>query len=422
MSGTPPIRGSTPVGDEGETSQGNRPTQEGTEDTSGPNAPTLPHPRPRNQGERIANLEQLTRELLQRTEDQTQEVTQLRADNEDLQRRLERAGSQVTSRRTGRDTSERIEEDLDTMANAIKSNEEKPKDVKFPPNMEKFNGYKGDLLDFLTDCNDWIDLNPQSLNTDDRKIRLVGGMMEGGPKGWYRQYRSMDEADQPHFMTNYEEFCKELDRNWGDPDRKASYERDTPPSSGNNGYLRYPSDDRLLPTTFYGGLKDEIKDEVAREGREENFNDLVDQAIRIDNRLQARKKERRDTHSSNSYQGQTNLQRKPNTQERKSRTTTYRGNGRETIVTEKDSVTTTTRDDYKKNLDSSGRLSKEEMDRRKRLGLCFYCGKMHESWGDCPLRKQRARERIGAAPVIPKMKGARTHPLGILTQSPAEGN
>lgn len=385
---------------------------EPTESTGGeggndPEVPNVPVPNPTNQGHHIKNLQYLVEQLQKQQKEQQTEAANLRqrlAEQEADRERREVSETPVT----------------------VKS-----RDVKFPNHITKFGDKQGgEVLSFLTDCDDWIELNQDSLNTDEKKIILVGGLLTGGPKDWYRQYRELPVSDRPEFMNDYHKFCYELDRNWGDPDRKASYERKFLQLEQTStvakyatefrqymAYLRYPTDDRLLPGTFYKGLKDEIKDEVMREGRENQLPELIIQATRIDNRLRARRKEKQSSEKSDSRQQSATVNNKPFVKD-KQKTTTFYGGGQKKVYASREVSTSTNnaKDDFKRKLDKDGKLSKEEKERRKKLNLCFFCGQANHAWGDCELRKQRAREKIGAPPVLFKGKQA------TITEINEEGN
>ena len=49
-----------------------------------------------------------------------------------------------------------------------------------------------------------------------------------------------------------------------------------------------------------------------------------------------------------------------------------------------------------------GPLTQEEKDRRRELGLCFYCGKPGHSIRVCPMKSNRARHKLNSADVVAK--------------------
>jgi hypothetical protein len=56
-------------------------------------------------------------------------------------------------------------------------------------------------------------------------------------------------------------------------------------------HLEY--DDEPLMMLFYRGLKEEVKDDLIREKRPDEFTDYVEMAVAIDNRLYERRMEKR---------------------------------------------------------------------------------------------------------------------------------
>ena len=102
--------------------------------------------------------------------------------------------------------------------------------------------------------------------------------------------------------------------------------------------------DDALKAQFYKGLKDSVKDEMARAERPSTLQGMITMAIRIDNRLYERSLERRGQYR------QENGQRK-----RRSRWPK---------PIEIDSTK-----------QQGPRLSKEELERRRKNKLCFECGK-----------------------------------------------
>src|SRR5258708_268553 len=92
---------------------------------------------------------------------------------------------------------------------------------------------------------------------------------------------------------------QELQMAFGDPDRVNTAVRQmretrqkTSASSYAASFKRYALltgwDDKSMRDQFYLGLKEEIKDEMARIGKPAKLDDLIQAAIRIDGRLYER--------------------------------------------------------------------------------------------------------------------------------------
>lgn len=354
-----------------------------------------------NQGARIKQLEEFAEQMAQRNAADRRRLRQLEREDRDLEEQVFQRQRTHSTSAIPMSTADRLEALVSKLAN-----ENDNKDIK-PPSYIRYSGKPSELRAFLTDCDDYIDLNPKSINTDDKKIMLVGMLLTGSAKLWYRQYREVAPDRRPAFMSNYEDFKIALDKAWGDPDLKASHERAFARLRQTTSvaayatqfrqhmvYLNFPDDDQTLPVLFYKGLKDPIKDEVSREGRKDHLQDLMDQATRIDNRIAARIRERNDETSTPFRQSTTeysrgvsaNAQRIPSGNQAWKKTTTVAR------------VTTTADNDYTQHLTRDGKVTKAEKERRKALGLCFYCGKGKHPIEECQARIARALEKVAPAP------------------------
>lgn len=363
-------------------------------------------PREGNQGARIKQLEEFAEQLALRNAADRRRLRQLEQENRELEETIGHQRRTHSTSAIPMSTTDRLEALVDKLSNTNDT-----KDIK-PPAYIRYSGRPSELRAFLTDCDDYIDLNPKSINSDDKKILLVGMLLTGSAKLWYRQYREVSPDRRPAFMSNYEDFKLALDKAWGDPDLKASHERAFARLRQTTSvaayatqfrqhmvYLNFPDDDQTLPVLFYKGLKDAIKDEVAREGRKDNLQDLMDQATRIDNRIAARIRERNDefptTRQNPFRQSTTEYSRRTDPP-----TTRIAGGNqawRKTTTIVKENTST---DDYTQHLTRDGKVTKAEKERRKALGLCFYCGKGKHPIEECQARIARALEKVAPAPKL----------------------
>lgn len=101
---------------------------------------------------------------------------------------------------------------------------------------------------------------------------------------------------QPVFMNDFKLFCKELNKVFGDPNEKSTATRQLYALRQRGSATSYLAefrrfsivldwDDAALAAQFYRGLKDTIKDELARTGKPDELEKLIDVAIRIDTHL-----------------------------------------------------------------------------------------------------------------------------------------
>lgn len=94
-------------------------------------------------------------------------------------------------------------------------------------------------------------------------------------------------------MQDFKAFCKELQGTFGDPDEEGTAERQLYALQQKGSVPSYVADfmryavlvkwnDKAKAAQFYRGLKDGIKDELARIGRPDSLHDLQQAAVRID--------------------------------------------------------------------------------------------------------------------------------------------
>ncbi|KAE8247514.1 hypothetical protein A4X03_0g7031, partial [Tilletia caries] len=238
---------------------------------------------------------------------------------------------------------------------------------------------KSKLGHFLLGLNIVIKTQSSRFPDDESKINYAISFLRDDAMAWIEPFATKPSEDQPAYMKNYSLFIKELKTIFGDPDEVATAERSIRllrqrglASTYFADFRRYAAvldwNDPALTSQAYTGLKDSIKDELARTGRPEGLDQLIEVCTRIDNRLHERQVEREravpttkapaltSTPSSNSNSNNNNNNNnKPQT--------TY------VVKTEGGSNTSTKR----------GPLSAEEKERRRREGLCGYCGKLSRS-------------------------------------------
>lgn len=200
---------------------------------------------------------------------------------------------------------------------------------------------------------------------------------------WFQPY--LDNPLSP-LLDNFELFCNSLYATFGDPDEVGTAERSIFNHRQTTSVAAYASDfrrfasltswnDSALCAQFYRGLKDAIKDELAKMGRADTLDQLIEIAIRLDNRMQERKMERfihtsNPSHRPNNFQSRRTLTMphydmppRPQTLNESSRHMEIDGS----------------KPRFKK-------LTEEEKQRRKDLGLCLYCGTPGHVANGCPSR------------------------------------
>jgi hypothetical protein len=147
-----------------------------------------------------------------------------------------------------------------------------------------------------------------------------------------------------------------------------------------------------LAAQFYRGLKEGIKDEIARVGRPHTLKEMMDTSLRIDNRLYERSLERGSgtqftsttTTSTRSFGGNKSYSNNSNFTPRSSpstSTTTSTTYTRQSFPPRNDRATSSLP------ITNKGKLTSEEYQRRKDQDLCLYCGSKDHAVAKCPLAK-----------------------------------
>jgi hypothetical protein len=104
-------------------------------------------------------------------------------------------------------------------------------------------------------------------------------------------------------FNSYERFTRELIAVFGEVDEERTAEREIRQLRQTGPASKYTAEfqriigkidwnEEALIAQYYQGLKDSVKDELARQNRPDTFNAMVQIAVRIDNRLYERKLER----------------------------------------------------------------------------------------------------------------------------------
>lgn len=227
---------------------------------------------------------------------------------------------------------------------------------------EYYSGQRSKLRTFLTQVTLVVNSQTRRYDTEQSKVLYAGSYLRDVAFQWFQPYVTLDP--QPAFMSDFRLFCQEMTKTFGDPDEKGTATRQLFALRQRSSAASYVADFRRFSTLldwdndalcaqFYRGLKDNVKDELARVGKPEMLQDLIDTAIRIDTRHFERTLERGDRSSRTGPQGLFS----PN-QNRASTESEHKPfHLRATETTTK-----------------KGRLTPDEYKRRMDNKLCLYCG------------------------------------------------
>lgn len=180
-----------------------------------------------------------------------------------------------------------------------------------PP--QPYDGKDGSVQGFLTQMKAYLRFYAGTIRNQEDKVLCAAGFLRGDALNWFepimRDYldnpnpERQDDETQSIFRS-YAQFEKQLKAMFGNPDEVRTAERHLMQLRQRGSAAKYASefkqlasrtewsDDDALMTLFYAGLKEEVKDEVAREDRPEDFTTYVERVIKIDNRLYERRAER----------------------------------------------------------------------------------------------------------------------------------
>jgi Ty3 transposon capsid-like protein len=243
-----------------------------------------------------------------------------------------------------------------------------------PP--EAFDGRSAsNLRDFLTQLRLVFDLQPSKFLNDTIKVRYACSFLRGSVFSWIQPYLDMDGP--PAWMDDFSLFAAEITRVFGDPDIIGSATRSLRKLQQTGSVAFYASEfrrhstllswgEQALTSQFYEGLKNPIKDELAKVERPTELRALIDLAIRIDTRLYERSQERSDTPRSSIPAPRQPLRghAAPTT------TASFRANSAQ-------------RPGFRRPFQ---RLSEEQKEYRRRNNLCMYCAAADHAVQECPIR------------------------------------
>ena len=181
--------------------------------------------------------------------------------------------------------------------------------VKAP---EPYNGDQGTLQGFLTQLRAYHRYNEYEFPDEERKVLHAAYLLTGSALDWFeptlRDYSENGESDRDddtnRIFSSFAIFAEGLKKTFGNPDEERTAERKLEHLKQKGSASKYAAEfrqatskldweDNNLMAWFYRGLKEEVKDELVREKRPDDFTDYVELAVSIDNRLYERRIEKR---------------------------------------------------------------------------------------------------------------------------------
>lgn len=270
-------------------------------------------------------------------------------------------------------------------------------DLRFGKLLNKPSEYDGkdrnQATTFLAQVQMYINGNTLLFPTEDSKVLFASTYLRGRAFSWFEP--RMTKGVDP-LLHDFTLFKTELLKAFGDPDREATMARKLKnlKQTGSASAYRTEFDnicqyltwnDTALKSSFYDGLRPEVKDALAYVLDEPSkFSDYQDLVIRIDQRLYDRKVEARGGTSNKSN-------------DNKKKTT---GHNQSSNKSNSDKPTPKT-DPGAMDLDGTNNrkfkpLTPAERQRRMENKLCLYCGEPGHRAQDCPKKKTRPGARLHA--------------------------
>jgi len=179
---------------------------------------------------------------------------------------------------------------------------------------ESYEGGREGLKTFLTNMELYCRFNASSFLNDQDKILAASMHMKGKAAEWLQPLISdyLDNVDDvseckeetTKVFRNWDSFKKEITSMFGEVDEQQQAEKAILAIKQKGSASRYTADfkqlqakidwdDAPLKTAYYNGLKENVKDEVSRSNRPDSLSDMVELAVRIDNRLYERSQEKK---------------------------------------------------------------------------------------------------------------------------------
>ncbi|KAF4776451.1 hypothetical protein HER10_EVM0006305 [Colletotrichum scovillei] len=176
-----------------------------------------------------------------------------------------------------------------------------------------YDGTPGTLKGFLIQVKNYQNFHHGDFTSETEKVVHAASFLRGRALKWFEpiqeEYLSKETLDEcstevRDIYSNFNGF-EALRSLFQDPDEKRQAERDLAQLRQTKSAKEYSAEFRRLSAQldltddtkmfmFYQGLKDEVKDELVKLDRPEDFLQYGELAIRIDNRLYERKKERKE--------------------------------------------------------------------------------------------------------------------------------
>ncbi|KAK4698190.1 hypothetical protein P7C70_g8098, partial [Phenoliferia sp. Uapishka_3] len=289
-------------------------------------------------------------------------------------------------------------------------------------------GSKTKVRNFISQCDLYFRLQPERFSSETSKVYFAASYLCGNAYNWIETYVTASDAEllrpsNSWFLT-WAGFQRKLQTTFGDPDLKASNARKLTTLHQSTGVPVYTAEFKRLAFTldwndnallhhYYQGLKDSVKDVLAREDLPTNLESMIASAERIGNRQHVRASERdvRDPHKSNPTPPRNNHNNhNENGTFRPTSSPASTSSASHTPDADGDIYMGASRQRPGTSTQKRGPLTQAEKEHRKANNLCMYCGRSGHIWADCRVRPQNS---LRSSPAVFTLSDANGTPFGL---------
>lgn len=267
---------------------------------------------------------------------------------------------------------------------------------------DTFNGERTKVNNFITQCELYLSLRSYEFHGNEvTMIRWMIGFLRDTALNAVQPY--LTHSAPPDWLTEKSKFFKHLRSSYGDPDERGTAERKLQSLVQKGSAAKYFSefkqhsailgwDDGPLIALAVRGLTEELKDLLAqRDHQVTTLQELTDIVIRLDNRLYARKVEKKSTHHTERLQPTTNLGRSGNEKTNdRNRSNDTRDSTQSRAPFGRGFDRSVPRQPHQGGLQTKptsqprGKLTDSEREHRYKNNLCLYCGQPGHIRENCP--------------------------------------
>lgn len=258
-----------------------------------------------------------------------------------------------------------------------------------PP--DKFSGKQSDVNLFISSVRDYLDLQPSRFGSERIKTGLLGSLLTNDAKRWYVNLVNIHSP----LLHNFLQMIEDFERNFGDPYRvEHAQEQLLVLKQGRWPASQYAArfrtlaretafNDSTLQFHFRRGLNPEVQKTMSTNQIPKSLDDLIRLAVQIDNRLAeypvttfVNRPNRLPHHID------TSRRQAPSYVSPSPVSSRFSPHTAGAVPMEIGSMKTQSQSRAPK------RLSNAEKERRRREGLCVYCGEKH-LLENCPVKPKR---------------------------------